>query len=158
MSRIETLLSVEFNALSSLAPVVDKFQPLILVVADGQELLQDLGTVCEFLDLAVQRVAGDDDLSTILQARRPMAVVAELNGADQDGCYVLMTVASHDRDLPVLMVANDDPALLGAVDAIEELWGLTAVDKATVHPKLGSLVDFVFRAGHRGGVTQFMPI
>jgi hypothetical protein len=158
MSRIESMLALKLNALSTVSLAEGRSRPLVLVVADGQALFDDAATVCEFLDLEIQRVAGDDDLSGILGTRKPMAVVAELDGVEQDGCYVLMTVASHDRDLPVLMVADEEPAMLGAVDAVEELWGLTAVEKVTPRPKLACVVDFVFRAGQRAAITQLMPI
>ena len=71
----------------------------------------------------------EDDLGSVLRLRRPMAVVAEMDAAGQDGCHVLMTVAALDRDLPVLLITGEDPALLGAIDAVEEIWQLTSVDQ-----------------------------
>ncbi len=99
-----------------------------------------------------------DDLGSVLRQRRPMAVVAEMDAAGQDGCNVLMTVSAHDRDLPVLLIASDDPALLGAIDAVEEIWQLTSVDKWPRLLGVGALVDFLFRAGRKGGCMRLMSI
>ena len=86
-------------------------------------------SVCDCLNVTVERMPTHDDLASLLRQRRPMAVVAEMDAAGQDGCHVLMTVAAHDRDLPVLLITGDDPALLGAIDAVEEIWRLTSVDQ-----------------------------
>lgn len=158
MSHIESMVSVEYNSLDGVSINQHNCQPLILVVEDGSDLFDDLELICDFLDLGIERVSGAEDLLAALDARRPMAIVAELDGAEQDGCFVLMTVAAHNRSLPVLMVTGDDPALIGAVDAIEELWGLTSVTQTRELPSVGKVVDFLFRAGRRAGVTRLMPV
>ena len=87
-----------------------------------------------------------------------MAVVAEMDASGQDGCHVLMTVAAYDSDLPVLLIVGDDPALLGAIDAVEELWQLSSVLKWPRLLGIGAMVDFLFRSGRRGGAMRLMPI
>ena len=87
-----------------------------------------------------------------------MAVVAPMEAAGQDGCHVMMTVAAFDRDLPVLLITGTDPSLLGAVDAVADLWQLSCV---TQWPRLlgvGAMVDFVFRAGRKGNCARLMPL
>ena len=54
------------------------------------------------------------------------------------------------RDLPVLLITGDDPALIGAIDAVEEIWQLTSVDKWQRLLGIGALVDFLLRAGRKG--------
>jgi hypothetical protein len=54
-----------------------------------------------------------------------------------------------DRDLPILMLTGEDAALMGAADAIEEIWGLTNVTKSPELPMVGAIVDFLFKAGRR---------
>jgi hypothetical protein len=98
----------------------------------------------------------DDNLASMLQKLRPMAVVAEMDAAGQDGCHVLMTVAAYDRDLPVLLIAGDDATLLGAIDAVEEIWQLSSVVKSARLPGVGAMVDFLFRAGRKGGCMRLM--
>jgi hypothetical protein len=44
------------------------------------------------------------------------------------------------------------------VDAVEEVWGLTGVVKSSALPKVGALVDFLFRAGRRAGAAGLMPM
>jgi hypothetical protein len=70
----------------------------------------------------------------------------------------MMTVADYDRDMPVLLLTGDDPALLGAVDAVEEIWQLTAVDKWPQLLGVGAVVDFLFRAGRRGDCMRLMSV
>lgn len=158
MSHIESLVSTKYSALENMSVQHDKCRPLVLIVEDGSEMFEELAVICDFLDFGIERVSADEALLSTLEVRRPMAIVAELDGARQDGCFVLMTVAEHDRALPVLMVTGKDPALAGAVDAVEEVWGLTGVVKSSALPKIGALVDFLFRAGRRSGATGLMPV
>ena len=87
-----------------------------------------------------------------------MGVVAHLDCQGQDGCHVMMTVAQHDRSLPVLLLTGDDPALAGAADAVEELWKLEAVVKFPRLPGIGAIVDFIFRAGRKGRCLRLVPV
>jgi hypothetical protein len=131
-------------------------EALVLVIEDDFALTSAFRGVCECLNVAVERIPTQDDLGSALRQRRPMAVVAEMDAAGQDGCHVLMTVAAHDRDLPVLLIAGDDPVLLGAIDAVEEIWQLTSVVKWPRLPGIGAVVDFLFRAGRKGGCMRLM--
>jgi len=131
-------------------------EAVVLVIEDDFGLSSAFRSVCECLNVAVERIPTRDDIGPVLRRRRPMAVVAEMDAAGQDGCYVLMTVAAHDRDLPVLLIAGDDPALLGAIDAVEEVWQLSAVVKWPRLSGVGALVDFLFRAGRKGGCMRLM--
>ena len=82
---------------------------MVLVIDDNSALSQQLEVVCGFLDFELEHVSPDDKLLARLEKRRPMAVIAELDGERQDGCFVLMTVSAYDRSLPVLMVTGSDP-------------------------------------------------
>jgi hypothetical protein len=131
-------------------------QALVLVVEDDFGLSNAFRSVCECLEVGVERMPTRSDLGSLLRQRRPMAVVAEMDATGQDGCHVLMTVAAYDRDLPVMLIAGDDPALLGAIDAVEEIWHLTSVAKCPRLPGIGAVVDFLFRAGRKGGCMRLM--
>jgi CheY-like chemotaxis protein len=133
-------------------------EPLILVIEDEYSIAGAFGGVCECLNVEVERLSTYDDLASVLRQRRPMAVVAEMDAPGQDGCNVLMTVSAHDRHLPVLLITTDDPALLGAIDAVEEIWQLTSVDKWPRLLGVGGVVDFLFRAGRKGGCMRLMSI
>jgi hypothetical protein len=132
-------------------------QPVVAVVEDGVAIAQELWRICEFLDIAVVRVPSYADLSGVLRAKDPMAVVCELDGSGQDGCHIMMTVASHDTTLPVMILTGDDPALAGAADAVEEIWQLTEITKAETLPGMAGLVDFLFHAGRKGNCLRLMP-
>ena len=133
-------------------------EALILVIEDEDNLTGAFRAVGECLNVAVERMPTRDDLDLVLRHRRPMAVVAEMVAAGQDGCHVLMTVAAHDRDMPVLLITGDDPILLGAIDAVEETWRLSSVVKWPRLLGVGPLVDFLFRAGRNGGNMRLLPI
>jgi hypothetical protein len=130
---------------------------LIVVVEDNYDLSGAFRPICECLGVAVERLPTNGDLASSLRQRSPMAVVAEMDAAGQDGCHVLMTVAAHDRDLPVMLISGGDPALLGAIDAVEEIWQLTSVVRSQQLPGVGAIVDFLFRAGRRGNCMRLMP-
>ena len=130
---------------------------IIAVVEDGVRISQELWAICEFLDIEVVRVPGYSDLDATLRAHVPMAVVCELDGARQDGCHVMKTVAGYDPSLPVLILTGSDPTLIGAADAVEEIWRLREVTKAEVLPSIAGLVDFLFHAGRKGGCLRLMP-
>jgi DNA-binding NtrC family response regulator len=108
-------------------------EALIPVIEDDFDLSSAFRSVGECLNVMVERMPSRDDLGAVLRHRRPMAVVAEMEAAGQDGCHVLMTIAAHDRELPVLLIAGDDPVLLGAIDAVEEIWQLTSVVNTNAH-------------------------
>ena len=143
--------------LSTAMPVATDRLPVIVVVEDGCHLSQAIYPICDFLDDTVEHVASDDDITPILAKRRPMAVLAEIDAQGQDGCHVMKTVACHDPSLPILLLTGHDPALAGAADAVEEIWGLSHVLKRPALPALGDLVDFLFRAGQHGRCLGLMP-
>lgn len=132
--------------------------PLVLVVEEGQAMSGAMRALCGFIDISLDRIDCDENLLPFLQRRRPMAVVAAMDAALQDGGNVLMTVARHDPNLPVLLITDGDPVLEGAADAVTELWGLTAVVQAGSWPSLGGLAEFLCLAGLRGNCLAFMPV
>jgi hypothetical protein len=125
-------------------------QAVVAVIEDGVRISQEFETICEFLDITVERVPGHADLDAILSHRTPMAVICEMDGGRQDGCHVMKTVAGHDRSLPIMLLTGDEPALVGAAEAVEELWRLSEVTKLRSLPSIAGLVDFLFSAGRKG--------
>ena len=132
--------------------------PLVIVIEDDSRLSDTFHVVCDCLDVVVQPLSSSADLAGILRQATPMAVVTRLDMADQDGCHVLKTVAAYDRNLPVLVLAGANAALLGAIDAVEELWRLSSVSKSLDVPSIGQIVDFLFRAGQSGRCLRLMPV
>jgi DNA-binding NtrC family response regulator len=130
----------------------------VLVVRDHDSNSEFLEEICEFLDIRVEYATGRDDLSHMLVALRPMAVIADLEGAVQDGFHVMKMVADRDRSLPVLLLTSNDPALLGAVDAVQEIWGLSRVTTVTDASDVGALVDFICHAARDAGMSRLMRV
>ncbi|MBV9783253.1 MAG: hypothetical protein JO264_05485 [Acidisphaera sp.] len=133
-------------------------EALVVVVEDDEEFSSAFRAVCDCLDVAVERIPTQDNLGKVLNQLRPMAVVAAMDATGQDGCHVLMTIADFDRDLPVLLITGDDPTLLGAVDAVTELWQLSSVTQWPSMLGIGDVVDFLFRAGRKGNCMRLMPL
>ncbi|MGH7044700.1 MAG: hypothetical protein ACREFY_21555 [Acetobacteraceae bacterium] len=130
---------------------------MVLVVEDGTRLSEAISGLCEFLRVDVETIGGEGNLDRILRDRRPMAVLAGMDGKLQDGGYVMMRIAEHDRTLPLMLLTGRSPALAGAAEAIEELCGLSAVARHPVLPETGEIVEFLFRAGQSGSCLGLMP-
>jgi hypothetical protein len=133
-------------------------EPLLVVIEDGALLSDSFRSIGECLNVAVARMPSRDDLGAVLRSRRPMAVVAAMDAEGQDGCHVLMTIAAFDCSLPVLLITGENPALLGAVDAVEEIWELTSVAKWPRMLGVGAVVDFLFRACRKGDCMRLMSV
>jgi len=133
-------------------------QPVVVIVSDDPCLAMSLEVVCDFLQIGLEHVPSSENLMTMLETYRPMALVTEMDCRDQDGFNVMMTVSRFDPDLPVMLLTNNDPVLTGAAEAIEELCGLLSVVKSPRIPKIGDLVDFFFTAGRKKGSVRFMPV
>jgi hypothetical protein len=157
MTYMQRLIEI---ASADAAPNIQLVQrhPLLLVVEDGYTIAAVLEPICDFLDIAVERFPSEHDLDSALRDYRPMGIVAHLDCRGQDGYHVMMTVARHDRSLPILLLTGDDPALAGAADAVEELWKLEAVVKSPRLPSIGALVDFIFCAGRKGRCARLVPV
>ena len=151
----EQLRHTELLSPGNHAPRVSR-ELLVIVVEDTPVLSRSIGFLCDYLGIRVETVASTTSLGAMLPRKRPMAVMAPLDNAAQDGCHVLKTVASYDRTLPVLLVTGSDPAHLGAVEAVEEIWQLDHVQKSACIPGIGDLVEFLFKAGRRSG-SALMP-
>jgi ActR/RegA family two-component response regulator len=126
-------------------------QHTVLVVRDPARNSEYLESVCEFLDIGVQYAAIGDDVRTMLTALRPLAVIADLDGEYQDGFHVMKAAADYDRSMAILLLTGYDPALLGAIDAVQEVWGLTRVATAADSAGIGVLVDFICHAARDAG-------
>jgi CheY-like chemotaxis protein len=126
---------------------------LVLVVEDAPVLSRSIGFLCDYLGIHLETVSGHADLEAVLRSRRPMAVMSMIDTPAQDGCHVLKTIAGYDRTLPVMLVTGNDPALLGAVEAVEEIWQLGRLSKMTGIPGVGDLVEFLFSASRRSDST-----
>jgi CheY-like chemotaxis protein len=126
-------------------------QHAVLVVRDHNRNGDYLESVCEFLDIEVQHAATGDDLREMLTTLRPMAVIADLDGEVQDGFHVMKMAADYDRSVPILLLTSYDPVLLGAIDAVQEVWGLTRVATVAATAGIGALVDFICHAARDAG-------
>lgn len=133
-------------------------QAVVAIVSDDQATIANLLPVCEFLDLRLEVVSSDADLAQVLSETRPMAVISDVEGQSRDGFHTMKQVARYDRDLPILLLTAGDAVLMGAADAVQEVWGLTSVTATSGFPVAGQLVAFLFTAGRRLGCMRLVPI
>ncbi len=152
-----TMLQRDISPLAPTTRAVGKGQ-VVLVVEDRPRLSRTVGYICDFLSLPMECVGTDSDVAAALAEWEPMAVVCELEGGAQDGCHVMKIVAAHDAGLPILLITGADEALIGAAEAVEEIWRLSSVLKLQDAPGLGDVVDFLFRTGRFGGPPGLMSV
>jgi PleD family two-component response regulator len=133
-------------------------QGVVAIVSDDPAMIESLAPVCEFLELKMEVVSAGMDLSQVLREVRPMAVISSVDGEDQDGFHAMKMIARHRRDLPIMLLTDGDPVLMGAADAVQDLWGLTSVTRTSGFPVAGQLVAFLFGAGRRAGCLRLVPV
>lgn len=158
MSRIDSRVfaqRMDRAGVSTRAPIREA---TVVVVEDDPLWSQGIEELCAFLEVRVASVSGEDDLASVLRDRRPMAVLANMDGAAQDGGHVMKLVAAHDPELPIMMLTGGDPSLAGAADAVEEVWALTSLVQRDAPPGPGEMVEFLFRAGQRGRCLGLLPV
>jgi ActR/RegA family two-component response regulator len=133
-------------------------QGVVAIVTDDFATVEKLASVFEFLDLRMEVVSSDSDLMHVLLEQQPMAVICDMESDEQDGFHTMKMVAGYRRDLPLLLLTGGDPVLMGAADAVQELWGLTAVSNTSECAIAGQLVAFLFTAGRHAGCMRLVPI
>jgi len=149
---------------ADLAPVQPASEPqparranLVLVVEDDPAVSASVAAICAYVGLAVEPVSASIDLALMLDDRRPLAVIAPFESDYQDGAHVLKAVATHDRDLPVMILTGRNPAYLGAAEAMQDILHLTNAILPNGEPSLGQMVEFLAQAAHRNRRQRQMP-
>jgi DNA-binding NtrC family response regulator len=130
----------------------------VVAVEDHEGWGDAVAELCAFLDVRVLRLNPGDDLAEVLRRERPMAVIAGMDGAEQDGCHVLKLVGGHDPDLPIMLTGGTDPVLRGAAEAVRDVWELTGTVVIADLPSAGEIMDFLSRAGRQGHCLGLMPV
>ncbi len=141
-----------------LSAMASNDQGVVVLVSDDPAIAEKLQPVCDFLELRTQCVSSGQDLLTTLHAQHPIAVIGDIEGEEQDGFHTMKVVADYHRDLPVFMLTDGDPILMGATDAVQEVCGLTSVAQSSGAPLATELVPFLFGAGRRAGCMRLVPI
>jgi DNA-binding NtrC family response regulator len=98
------------------------------------------------------------DLLSALQQQQPIAAISDLDGEEQDGFHTMKVVADYQRELPMFMLTEGDPILMGATDAMQKVCGLTTITQSTGAPLAGELISFLFSAGRRAGRMRLVPV
>jgi CheY-like chemotaxis protein len=133
-------------------------QAVVAIVSDDPATIAHVAPVCEFLDLRIEVVSSRTDLDNVLREYQPMAIVTDIEGQGRDGFHTMKQVARFSRDLPILLLTEGDAIMMGAADAVQNVWGLTAVTSTSAFPVAGQLVAFLFNAGRRTGCMRLIPV
>jgi PleD family two-component response regulator len=141
-----------------LSTMADSRHAVVVVVSDDPSVVEALEPVCAFLELRTACVSSGMDLLAMLQTQQPIAVISDIDGEEQDGFHTMKVVADYQRDLPIFMLTEGDPVLMGASDAVQEVCGLTAVAHSSGVPMAGEMISFLFSAGRRAGCMRLVPI
>ena len=146
------------NVTNAMGMMTSAPQGMVVVVSDNPATVACLAPVCGFLDLAMEVVSAAADLSQVLREHRPMAVISSVDGCEQDGFHAMKLIARYNRELPIMLLTDGDPVLMGAADAVQDMWGLTSVTRTSGFPVAGQLMAFLFEAGRRAGCLRLVPI
>ncbi len=130
----------------------------VLLVGHDLWLSGLLAPLCEALDIRVVCAASHHDVPIRLHRDHPICIVSGLEAAGPTSCAILRSVAAYDPDMPVLLITGDDPAIDGAIDVAERLWGLTGLFRLSNVPGPGDMMNFLFLAGRKDGTGRLMPI
>ncbi len=124
-------------------------RPPFVAVFEGDSPTQprSIRAMCESLGARVESLNNSSCVAQILRYMEPCAVISEIVLDGRDGFDVMKMVASYNRNLPLLMLTGHDQAVLGAVDAIEEIWELTDVWRMEQPPSVPGLRAFLSAAG-----------
>jgi CheY-like chemotaxis protein len=138
--------------------MVTQRQAVVVIVSDDPATIAHVAPVCEFLGLRIEVVSTRTDLDHVLRDHHPMAIVTDIESPDHDGFHTMKQVAHYSRDLPILLLTEGDAVMMGAADAVQNVWGLTAVTSTSGFPVAGQLVAFLFNAGRRAGCMRLIPV
>jgi CheY-like chemotaxis protein len=140
------------------ATVVAPRQAVVMIVSDDPATIAHVAPVCDFLDLRVEVVSSRTDLDHALRDYQPMALVTDIDGQEQDGFHTMKQVAHYSRDLPILLLTEGNAVMMGAADAVQNIWGLSTVTSTSAFPVASQLVAFLFNAGRRAGCMRLLPV
>jgi hypothetical protein len=124
--------------------------PLLVVAEDGLTLHDAVAPLCAALGIEVRSAPSELALRRLLASWEAIAVLTAVEGVAQDGCNVMLRVAEYERSLPLLLLTGRDPALVGAAEAVRDLWHLTAVEMYPELPGPGALAEFLCNAVRLG--------
>ncbi len=139
------------------APGVAATTPAIAIVEERDRLSREFRHVFDYLGIRADRMRSVTELRAALQAGPPMAVIWEV-AAGLDCGEIMRAISETDRDLPVLLVAEDDGRSLALLDSLIRFWRMVGVTKLARQPELRELVEFVFQAGRRSGEFRVLSI
>ncbi len=124
--------------------------PVLVVAEDHPKLQCVVVPLCAALGIEVRSATDELGLRRLLSSWDTIAILTSVEGVSQDGYNVMMRVAEYERSLPVLLLTGREPALLGAAEAVQEMWQLDSVTMLPELPEIGELAEFLCNAVRLG--------
>ena len=156
MSFLPALVKVT-GGLQTIEPGRSGNNPVLVIAEDDLTLYEAVAPLCATLGIEVRSARGDLALVRQLASWNTVAVLASIEGEAQDGYNVMMRVAEYDRTLPVMLLTGEDPALIGAAEAVQGLWELSALTMQVDLPGPGELAEFLCDAFRLGLERKHAP-
>lgn len=127
---------------------------LLVVIEDTPALSPMLRPICEYLGLILRPALSSAELIDLLEDYRPLAIISPFETEFMDGGHILKTIATQDPTLPVMLLTQQNPAFLGAVEAMVDVLGLPHVRIPAQDPTMGDLVDFLAHAARHTRIRR----
>lgn len=150
----------QFSPAQQRAPMPD-LEPdaqTVIVLQDASGPSETIVAMCAALEIEIVHVSALYDLPFRLHHHQPVAVIATMDLCERTSCAALRAVAGYNPDLPVMLVAPNDPASQGTIDAAEQIWNLSAITRLTGGPGPRDLIGFLFQAGRWSNTGQLIPL
>jgi DNA-binding NtrC family response regulator len=115
----------------------------VLVVDDRSDLTDAISSVLadEGCDVVVANTA--ENLSALLRALRPTALILDVMMPGRDGYDALPDIATFDTKLPVLLISGHGSTWLRMGETLGRANGLSHVETATKPIRRARLITFV---------------
>jgi DNA-binding NtrC family response regulator len=130
----------------------------VIVLAGSDGVSSTVRAMCDALLIELVAINSHHDLPFRLHHHRPMAVISEIDPQGIASCAALRSIAAYNPEMPVLLVAGDDPTVLGTIDAAEQLWCLSSLHRLAAPPAASDLIGFLFQAGRHSGLGRLIPL
>lgn len=131
--------------------------PTIVIIEQYARLSSRYSHLLDYLGVRLRHVRSLDELGATLHAEEPIAIIWQL-AAGLDSGEVLHAISEFDRNLPMLIVADDTDSASGVIDSTIRFLQLADVTKLSGEAVSRDVVEFLFRAGRNSGTFHVLSV
>ena len=130
---------------------------MVLVIEDRGGLSRRYGHVFDHLGIRMDPIRTMPELVGALNAGAPLALIWDL-ASTFDRKQVGHALADARRDLPLLIIGDDDPDAEAALASIAAARNNSAPTHLVAAPCLRDVAEFLFRAGRHTGQLRVLQV